>query len=295
MKNIKIYIVTYKRSEVLNKTLESIFSSDLPKYEKTSVTIINNHTDFNLQDEFKDRVKVLHNMTRPDWSCGNLSENYNQAFIHGFKNLDKPDCDILVTLQNDAIVPKDFISKVLEMHRHYDFVIGPYGDNYTSHTATSVKKIGMWDENFCGGQYKEADYAIRSMIEYPERSCVHDELCNLYFNDSNFLHVTLTEGMNYEKGSLSKGHYADIKRLPDDQVHLSIKQKQTQFRNLYKNYFYHKWDGTWKQPPNAVGWIHSWPKDFTENPPSRPKIKTYMKYPYFEFAIENLKQKGYVL
>ena len=62
----------------------------------------------------------------------------------------------------------------------------------------------MWDENFCGGQYKEADYAIRAMIEYPERSCVHDELCNLFFNDKHFTHVTLIEDMNYQNDNFPK-------------------------------------------------------------------------------------------
>ena len=54
--------------------------------------------------ENKNKVNVLHNVLRPDWSNGNISENYNQAFINGIVNLNKPDTEILVTLQNDAVV-----------------------------------------------------------------------------------------------------------------------------------------------------------------------------------------------
>ena len=43
------------------------------------------------------------------------------------------------------------------------------------------------------------------------------------------------------------------------------------------------------------GWVYSWSKEFIESPPSRPKIKTYMRYPYFEYGIENLKEKGYII
>ena len=81
MKKLKIYIVTYKRSNVLNDTLEKLFKSDFSQVPNTEVNIINNHTDFRLDSQFKDKVNVLHNVLRPDWSNGNLAENWNQVYL----------------------------------------------------------------------------------------------------------------------------------------------------------------------------------------------------------------------
>ena len=47
MKKIKIFIVTYKRSDVLNELLENIFTSDFKDVSNTEVNIINNHTSNN--------------------------------------------------------------------------------------------------------------------------------------------------------------------------------------------------------------------------------------------------------
>ena len=44
MKKLKIFIVTYKRCDILNKTLESLYSSDLSSYPNKEIYIINNNT-----------------------------------------------------------------------------------------------------------------------------------------------------------------------------------------------------------------------------------------------------------
>ena len=40
MKNIKIFIITYKREDVLNELLENIFNSDFKHVKNTEVNII---------------------------------------------------------------------------------------------------------------------------------------------------------------------------------------------------------------------------------------------------------------
>ena len=42
---IKVYIVTYKRNDVLNELLENIFNSNIQDYN-LEINIINNHSDF---------------------------------------------------------------------------------------------------------------------------------------------------------------------------------------------------------------------------------------------------------
>ena len=64
MKNMKIYIVTYRRVDILNKTLDILFNkTDFPSIPNTEVNIINNHSEFRLEDEFTDKVNVIHNNT----------------------------------------------------------------------------------------------------------------------------------------------------------------------------------------------------------------------------------------
>ena len=84
MKNIKIFIVTYKRSKILNKTLDILFNkTDFTTIPETEVNIINNHSEFYLEDRFVNKVNVIHNNTRPDWDTGNLARNWNEALLHG--------------------------------------------------------------------------------------------------------------------------------------------------------------------------------------------------------------------
>ena len=102
MKKFKVYIVTYKRNEILNDTLKNLFESDFSEIQNTEVNIINNHTEFYLDEEFIGKVKVLHNVLRPNRSNGNLAENWNQALLHGFKDLNNPDSEYVVTMQNSG-------------------------------------------------------------------------------------------------------------------------------------------------------------------------------------------------
>ena len=83
---MKIFIVTYRRPAILNKTLDILFNkTDFSSIPNTEVNIINNHSEFVLNEEFKDKVHVFHNNTRPDWDTGNLARNWNEALLHGFK------------------------------------------------------------------------------------------------------------------------------------------------------------------------------------------------------------------
>ena len=92
MKNMKVFIVTYRRKKVLNETLHRLFNeTDFQLIPNTEVYIINNHSDFHLDSEFEDKVTVLHNMTRPDWDLGNLARSWNECLLHGFKDLNNPD------------------------------------------------------------------------------------------------------------------------------------------------------------------------------------------------------------
>ena len=120
MNKIKLYIATYKRNEVLAETLDCLFESDFTEVCNGEVFVLSNHTSIKIEDRHKDKVKVIRNEGRPDWSNGNLSESWNQALVHGFKDLKKPDCDYVVTFQNDALVDKNWCSNVIKFHEKFD-------------------------------------------------------------------------------------------------------------------------------------------------------------------------------
>jgi len=302
MKKLKIYIVTYKRTEILNDTLRNLFESDFSAIENTEVNIINNHSEFKLYDEFKGKVNVLHNVLRPDWSNGNLGENWNQALLDGFRDLNNPDSEYVVTMQNDTVVDNNWCSNLLKMHQKYNFVVGQFGDNLVSYTAEAVKAIGIWDENFAGIQYKEADYWIRALIFNKEKSSINDTLHGLELNNHDALPLDIGEGRNFEAEKTLKdkllGKDGVLKRRADDDEHKEIWSTRGGIYKTYAwNYFKYKWAGTWKTEPEKNGWIKNWTADFVNNPPdfSKSNAINYMRYIYFEKDIYDLYKKNYLV
>jgi len=297
MKKLKIYIVTYQRSDILNDTLAKLFNSDFSKVDNTEVNIINNHSEFYLDPKFRSKVNVLHNTLRPDWSNGNLAENWNQALINGFKDLNNPDCEYLVTMQNDTSVHPNWCTNLFEMHKKYNFIVGKYGDNLVSYTPEAVKTIGIWDENFFGVQYKEADYWLRALIFNKEKSCINDTLHGIELNNETALELDTTIDRNFIEESGFKGSNT-LKRKADNSEHAKIwSTRGGQYKQYVWKYFQSKWSGTWTTEPKKETWIKNWPKEFKNNPPdiSKSKLKHLIKYYYFEKDIYNMAGKNYLI
>ena len=271
MKNIKIYIVTYRRTEILNKTLDTLFNkTDFLSVPNTEVNIINNHSEFRLNDEFTDKVNVIHNNTRPDWDTGNLAKNWNEALILGFKDLNNPDAKIVVTMQNDIVLDPHWCTNLLKMHQKYTFITGQLGDNIISYRADAVKKIGMWDERFLAPGNKEADYYIRALIYNKEKSMIGDFVHRRLLNEHDALPLDTSE---YQGGN------PDWLKIKATELCDEVWYHTTQI-------FYWKWKDTWKEQPSYYGWLTNWTKDFVENPPTPPKVPNFVHYYYFEKDIE---------
>ncbi len=297
MKKIKIYVVTYKRSDVLNDTLEKLFNSDFSNVSNTEVNVINNHTDFYLDPKFKNKVRVLHNVLRPDWSNGNLAENWNQALLDGFRDLNNPDTEYVVTLQNDTSLHPNWCSNLMKMHQDFNFVVGKFGDNIVSYTPEAVKKIGMWDENFFGVQYKEADYWIRALIFNKEKSCINDTLHGIELNNENALELDTTVDRNFIEEDGFAGENT-LKRRADDKEHQKIwSTRGGVYKEYAWKYFQTKWSGTWKSEPSKNGWVKKWTGEFVQSPPDirKSRIKNVVKYLYFEKDLYDLRGKNYLL
>ena len=280
MKNMKVFIVTYKRPDVLNDTLERLFNhTDFNLIPNTEVNIINNHSEFRLNEEFADKVNVLHNMTRPDWDTGNLARNWNEALIHGFKDLKNPDAKIVVTMQNDIVLDPNWATNLIKLHQKYTFVTGVLGDNIVSYRPEAVIKIGMWDERFTSPCHKEADYYLRALIYNKEKSMIADVVHQRLLNYHDYLPLDTREYRGNES------EWVQESKQNDD-------SKDAWFHGT--QILYWKWKDTWKEQPTYFGWVNGWTEDFIKNPPI-PNENTinFAQYPYFEKDIE-LAGKNYV-
>jgi hypothetical protein len=261
MKKVKVYFVTYNSTKHLNETLESFFSADnLDKLNLESY-IINNHSNFMLEEKYMKLVKhVYHNELRPDFSTGHLSRNWNQAIINGFKNLNKPDCDLVITCQDDAIWNKDWVNILLELCEDYNFYTCNNGDLLCYYTPEAIKNIGLWDERFCNIQFQEADYFHRARIYYGEKSSINDTHHGREHSPSKLLALNPHSGEMLER-SVPSNEYHDHSR----------------------NIFCQKWG------EENIQWSD---KNYQKNP---SKISSFFFYPYFEKAMYEAKEKGYVV
>ena len=286
MKNIKIYIVTYKRADVLNELLENIFTSDFKNISNTEVNIINNHSNFLINEKYKSKVNVIHNMCRADWSSGNLGQNWNQALVLGFKSLRNPDAKYVVTLQNDCVLHPNWCSNLLEMHKKYNFIAGEFGDNIVSYTADAIKNIGLWDENF-QNPHHEADYYLRAICFNKKYSLINDTMHKRIWNPNNdYLTLDIPDGRNIDK---------NLKRRADNKEQEIIWNscRGTVINQYGFEYFLFKWSGTSSLPVTKQTWIKNWPDELKLKPPCPKKNSMFLKYPSFEKDIINLKKKGY--
>lgn len=170
---INLYIVNYRNHQGLHDCLESLHNSEIPKNITLNINVINNHSDFKIDNEFKN-VNVMHNTLRPDFSTGHLARSWNQAIMHGFKSLINPIANIVVACQVDTIFNKDWLIKLINLHQKYNFISAGWGDAFLSFTINGVMNIGLFDERFCNIVHQECDYFTRALIFNKEKSSIND-------------------------------------------------------------------------------------------------------------------------
>ena len=260
MKKVKLYIVTYNRESELNTTLASLFAGVTVEID-LSVVVHSNHSTCVINPEFMDRVEVKYNSLRPDNSTGHLSRNYNLMIIDAFKDINEPDCDILVHSHDDNTFAPNWIDLMLKYHEIYDFISDSQGCGWCSYLPEHIKKTGMWDERFCTIGYHEGDYFIRSLAYNKDKVSI---------NDSN-------QGRSYNA-------------LPDRICFKQAGSHNSEAHELsFTNYSVtrHLWE--MKYPTiKDVGWT----AEVYENAP-KPAIHNHIMYPYFEKHLPDLDEKYY--
>lgn len=269
---VKIFILTWKDAAALDKNLRSLFEGfnhitaefiDQIGLD-IHVNIINNHTEFHIDDSFKNHVNIIHNRGQPDFATAMIARMWNLAIIHGFKNLNEPDCDVVLTAQDDAIWENDWIHRLLNIRYNFDFYAGDAGDLVCMHTVNSVKKIGLWDERFHYG-FGEGDYFLRAIKYLPERSSINDYAHGRVWNSS--LHLA--------------------KRPEPDDSRYAEQSRAHRFRGLSWENFLYKWKSHTLEA--------NWPEDIQNRVLTTDTVPSTILYPYFELDVENLKEKGYIV
>ena len=255
---INLYIVTYKNHTGLHECLESLGDANIPSNVKLNINVINNHSEFRIDTKFKN-INVMHNVLRPDFSTGHLSRNWNQAIIHGFKNLLKPTSEIVIGCQVDTVFNKDWLTRLIELHKKYSFITAGWGDAFLSFTVDAVRNIGLFDERFCNIVHQECEYFTRALIFNKNKSSINDFHHGKVLNP--FLSSADDTSFIYRKNSNT-----DVTWNSTVECHEHI----TKF--LLSKY---------SRSP------HEWNID---NPPKLLK-KLIMFYPYFEFDVLDFNTK----
>lgn len=280
---LAIAIVTYNNEEHINRNLGTLFASDIPS--DTRVEIINNHSNFHLHDEFQNRVTVLHNYLRPDWSTGHISRDYNSALVRNFVSLVEPAVEWVVTSQDDVVWKPDWFSRMMQIShdRNFNFITSGIGDSIVAVTAEAIRNVGLWDERICNIGWHEGDLWTRAVMWNRGRSSIND------WGHGRLLNPCDEGRMGEEPGQPAHG----IARL--DSIFI-----QQPYRNEDQNKAIdpRRWVNEWTIPVWADKWgsieATYWGR-ILDNPPARPPGKSYIFYPYFEKDVYNLKEKGYVV
>ena len=296
---IKIYITTYKNNNLLTRCIENLLASDVVDFDY-EINVLNNHNTLSIEHP---RIKVLDNEGRPDFSTGHLSRNWNQALINGFVDLENPDCDIVVTMQNDIVVRKNWVRSILSYHVKYDFLSFGAGDGLCSYTVDAVKNVGLWDERFCNIGYQEADYFLRQYLYNVGKASINDHehirLINPVIDpafDSHIDYKMKSLGVvddSYECGFVRKdeNHLASMEHHDISLDFFRKKWYSSHFEVLPAGNLkdYHKknylWHNKWSKKRKAEDLLGI---DCVECQSPQPIV-----YPYFEKSIPNLSEKAY--
>ena len=223
-----MYVCTYKNNHALNNWfLKSLSESNYPK-DLVEVFIIDNaardilHT-CKIDEMYKGSCTLLNNII-PHFSTGHLARTWNYSIINGFEDLDKPQCDAVIAVQNDTILTPNWYESVVETLKTYDFVQQGHGDQFLIFTPNAIKNIGLFDERFCGIGYQEADYFLRAVKFYPEKSSINDYAHGRFHNvtqPSPFLIEDTESGSSRQE--------------PSHLISMSISHP------FSRNFFKHKW------------------------------------------------------
>ena len=270
---IKHYIINYRNEDLLKNNLDSVYKVDIPHGCQYDVTVINNFGNLTLRDEYA-WVQVINNQLRLDRSTGHLARNWNQGLLLGFVDLNDPMADIVILSQNDTKVLPNMLHTLIDSHGEYDFIAQGVGDSFHSYIPEAIKKVGLWDERFCGIGYQEYDFFYRCIKFNFEGSSINVS-CSQRENKNNIMRFnsTVEPVIDYD---IPTGYSRK------DPNHI----KSMIYHKVCSNHLRNKWGLEKTTDPEFIFELFDSKKDI--------QIPSYFFYPYFEKDVYNntlLRQK----
>jgi hypothetical protein len=279
---IKVYIVTYKNPAHLEENLRTLTNQDfdIPGLASFEVFIINNHTEFRMAPIYEERVNVLHNKTRPDFSVGHLSRDWNAALVHGFVNLVDPQADLVILSQDDTVWKPNALKTIVEHSNQYSAIFLGNGDCVVAFRPIAIRRIGLWDERFSCNGFHEMDMFLRAAIYNGEETSINDVWHQLLpqVRDQYPLYPYLWNRLPMSPLDLIYRPDSNPDRRED-------KNKYSVYHHIPRELFKHKWGEYPELVPLA---------EQVERHKSGPITPQYIMYPYFEKDVFDLKEKNYL-
>lgn len=186
---IKVYIVTYKKDDILNKNLETLWCS-ICNAQNIEVTVLSNYPECNvLEKNRRSNLRIVYNATRMPHAWGYLSRDWNYCILDGFKTWRNPEeVDWVVMAQNDVTWVQDW-DVWLGNNKDYDFISQPRGDQSMAINIEAVKKIGFFDERFTTISCQEQDFFRRALLKLGNRCSINDDHPGFLFGTMQFPNV----------------------------------------------------------------------------------------------------------
>jgi hypothetical protein len=171
---IRVYIVTFRRDDVLNLNLRTLWAG-ASHPEALEVTVISNHPEVCIEEaNLRPNLRVLINQTRHTHSWGYLARDWNFAIIDAFKTWQNPEgVDWCVLAQNDVEWLAGW-DQWLVQQEQFDLISQPVGDAVVALNIEAVRKVGLFDERFCSLHFHDIDFLNRAVITLGKRGSICD-------------------------------------------------------------------------------------------------------------------------
>jgi hypothetical protein len=189
---IRAYVVTYKRNDLLNENLRTLWAT-VKDPSGVEVLVLSNHPDVEVAPEnARPNLKVIVNATRPLNAWGYLSRDWNFCILDAFKSWrNERGTSWCVLSQNDATWV-DGWDQWLKANGNYDLVSQPAGDQSVAMNIESVKKVGFFDERFSVLHWHEFDYFTRAIRALGARASINDGNCHSECSSYNEVGCVIT-------------------------------------------------------------------------------------------------------
>ena len=171
---LEVYIVTYKRDDVLNANLASLWAAT-EDLDGVHVTVLSNHPDVEIDAaNQRECLTVRINATRSAYSWGNLARDWNWCMLDAFGTWRNPvGTDWCVCAQNDVTWVPGW-DRWLRATSSLDLVTQPVGDQSFAINLRGLHALGFFDERFVTLQFHEQDWFTRARVLLLDRASIND-------------------------------------------------------------------------------------------------------------------------